>query len=146
MDTRKLTAKATKEQLEALINRWMDSLPSDDPEMKSRLECDIYEAVNGPHFDEETFNKAVSCMRNADGTKGPHWSESEISDYAHSHGCSYSKFNEWDLAYAMNMAYSDYYGSVPNSTEAYYKIAKAFLEDKDGPEGKAFHYWKAMMA
>lgn len=144
MDTRKLTAKATKEQLESLINGWMDSLPSDDPEMKSRLECDIYMAVNGPHFDEDTFNKATSYMKNADGTKGPHWSVADVADYARSHGCTFSKYNEYDLAYAMNMAYSDYYGAISNSTDAYYKIAKAFLEDKDGPEGKAFRYWKAM--
>ena len=144
MDTRKLTAKATKEQLEALINRWMDSLPSDDPEMKSRLECDIYEAVNGPHFNEETFNKAASYMKNADGTKGPHWSVADVADYARSHGYGFAKYNEYDLAYAMNMAYSDYYGAVSNSTDAYYKIAKAFLDDKDAPEGKAYLYWKAM--
>lgn len=29
-------------------------------------------------------------------------------------------------------------------TEAYYKLTKAFVEDKDASEGKAFLYYKAM--
>ena len=44
----------------------------------------------------------------------------------------------------MNMLYSDYYGAVPDNVESYFKMAKAFLEDKDAPEGKAFRYYKAM--
>lgn len=44
----------------------------------------------------------------------------------------------------MNMLYSDYYGSVPDNVDTYFKMAKAFLEDKDAPEGKAFRYYKAM--
>ena len=43
-----------------------------------------------------------------------------------------------------NMLYSDYYGAVPDNVESYFKMAKAFLEDKDAPEGKAFRYYKAM--
>lgn len=61
-------------------------------------------------------------------------------------GLSYSDFNEYDFAYAMNMVYSDYFGVIPDSTESYYKVAKAFIEDKDAPVGKAYLYYKAMKA
>lgn len=44
----------------------------------------------------------------------------------------------------MNMVYSDYYGSIPDTAESYFKVAKAFLMDKDAPEGKAYRYYKAM--
>lgn len=44
----------------------------------------------------------------------------------------------------MNMIYSDYYGSVSNDNSNYIKMAKAFLNDKDGKEGKAFHYYMSM--
>lgn len=44
----------------------------------------------------------------------------------------------------MNMIYSDYFGSVPNDTSVYSKMAYKFLEDKDAPEGKALHYYLAM--
>ena len=44
----------------------------------------------------------------------------------------------------MNMIYSDYYGSVPNETTSYAKLARKFLEDKDAEEGKALRYYLAM--
>lgn len=141
-----LIEKATKEQLSDFLLGEFEELKSSDPAMKRELECRLYEAVYGPHFSELSYDKAVSGMENADGTKGPHWGEAEIRDYASSRGVSFSKYNEWDFAYAMNMAYSDYRGVIPDSTESYFRVAKAFLEDKDAPEGKAYLYWKAMQA
>ena len=44
----------------------------------------------------------------------------------------------------MNMIYSDYYGAIPNDVSSYVKVAKKFLEDKDGKEGKAFCYYMTM--
>ena len=44
----------------------------------------------------------------------------------------------------MNMIYSDYYGSVPNETSVYVKMARKFLEDKDAEYGKALKYYLAM--
>lgn len=48
------------------------------------------------------------------------------------------------MAYVFNVMYSDYFGAVPNNVESYFKLANAFLEDKDAPEGKAYLYYKAM--
>ena len=36
------------------------------------------------------------------------------------------------------------YGTVTDNAETYYKMTKAFLEDKDAPEGKAYRYYLAM--
>lgn len=41
--------------------------------LKSELAANMYEAINGPHFDEEHAHYAVEGMENEDGTKGPHW-------------------------------------------------------------------------
>lgn len=41
--------------------------------LKSELAANMYEAINGPHFDEEHARYAVEGMENEDGTKGPHW-------------------------------------------------------------------------
>lgn len=140
MDTRRLTAKASKEQLKELVDGWMENLP--DSRMRTGLERDIYEAVNGPHFDEETYETAVSKLRNADGSTGPHWQAADIVNYARSHGCTFSRYTEWDVAYAMNMAYAVYYRSVSDTTDAYYKLAKAFLDDPNAKDGKAYRSWK----
>lgn len=108
---------------------------------------DLYESQNGLHFSETLYRYAVDRLENADGSRGAHWGAREIADYATSHGWKPStRANEWDFAYAMNMAYSDYRGVIPDSTESYFRVAKAFLEDKDAPEGKAYLYWKAMQA
>ena len=40
--------------------------------LKSELCANVYEAINGPHFDEEHARYAVEGMENEDGTKGPH--------------------------------------------------------------------------
>lgn len=41
--------------------------------LKSELCANVYEAINGPHFDEEHAKYAVEGMENEDGSKGPHW-------------------------------------------------------------------------
>jgi len=37
--------------------------------LKSELAANMYEAINGPHFDEEHARYAVEGMENEDGTK-----------------------------------------------------------------------------
>lgn len=44
----------------------------------------------------------------------------------------------------MNMMYSDYYKAGGNNVNFYVELAKAFLMDKDAPEGKALRYYLAM--
>lgn len=79
---------------------------------------------------------AVSKLRNADGSEGPHWPAPDIVNYARSHGCSFSRYTEWDMAYAV------YCRSVSDATDAYFKLAKAFLEDPNAADGKAHRSWK----
>lgn len=105
---------------------------------------EMYEKANGRHFDEALYGYAASKMRNADGTKGAHWKAGEAVSAAKQRGATMDGYNDWDLAYAMNMAYSDYKGAVPDGVDSYAKIALAFLEDADAPEGKAYLYWLAM--
>lgn len=46
----------------------------------------MYEAINGPHFDEEHAHYAVEGMENEDGTKGPHWTVEETTSVANQMG------------------------------------------------------------
>lgn len=140
----KLVDKATKEQLGKFLLSELGALKSSNPEAHKRLECELYESIYGKHFCDWLCEEEVAKMENEDGTRGGHWSQKEISDYAKSKGTRFSCFNEYDLAYAMNMVYSDYHGAVQDSAESYYRVAIAFLEDRDAPEGKAYLYWKAM--
>lgn len=77
--------------------------------LKSELAANMYEAINGPHFDEEHARYAVEGMENEDGTKGPHWTVEETTSVANQMGINLKseKHNKWDWYVAMNMIYSD---------------------------------------
>lgn len=140
----KMLEEATHEQLKSFVSDQFDRLKNSMPELYWEMENELYEHIYGKHFTSWKYDWAVSKLENKDGTVGPHWTLEQISDYAKPRGVPTPSYNVYDFAYAMNMLYSDYYGSVPDNVDTYFKMAKAFLEDKDAPEGKAFRYFKAM--
>lgn len=100
---------------------------------------DLYTFLYGSHFCERTARKAVDGMKNKDGSYGESITKATSDETAKKLGIVFVHFNEWDWYYAVNMVASDYYGVVDQAT--YYKIARAWLEDIDVPQGKAFRYW-----
>ena len=121
--------------------------------LKSKLCNDVYEAINGPHFDEEHAREAVNNMENEDGSKGPHWTVEETTAIANQMGVNLKsdKCNKWDWYVAMNMIYSDYYkviSSITGRTDTKYfaEFAKAWINDKDISEGKMWHYYIYIMS
>ena len=140
----KMLEEATHEQLKSFLYDQFDELKRSMPELYEDMECELYEHIYGDHFTKWKYDWAVSKLVNKDGTTGPHWSISDITNYAKNHGASYRDYNEWDMAYILNVMYSDYFGAVPDNVESYFKLANAFLDDKDAPAGKAFLYYKAM--
>lgn len=68
--------------------------------LKSELAANMYEAINGPHFDEEHAHYAVEGMENEDGTKGPHWTVEETTSVANQMGINLKseKHNKSDFA------------------------------------------------
>ena len=71
--------------------------------LKSELCANVYEAINGPHFDEEHAKYAVEGMENEDGSKGPHWTVEETTSIANQMGINLKseKHNKWDWYVAM---------------------------------------------
>ena len=101
--------------------------------LKSELAANMYEAINGPHFDEEHARYAVEGMENEDGTKGPHWTVEETTSVANQMGINLKseKHNKWDWFVAMNMIYSDFYKAVvamtgSANTKYFAELAKAW--------------------
>jgi len=139
-----MLSEATGEQLRSFLRDQFDELKHTMPDLYEDMECKLYEHIYGHHFTKWKYDKAVDGLENRDGTVGPHWSVTDINSYARNHGATYRDYNEYDLAYVMNMVYSDYYGIVGDSVDSYYKLALAFIEDKDAPSGKALRYYKAM--
>lgn len=120
--------------------------------LKSELCANVYEAINGPHFDEEHARYAVEGMENEDGTKGPHWTVEETTSVANQMGINLrsEKHNKWDWYVAMNTIYSDFYKAVvamtgSNNTKHFAELTKAWICDKDISEGKMWHYYVYIM-
>ena len=142
---RKIIEDATHEQLKDFAYKAFDMIKRvADEDTYEDIEMILYKDVYGCHFTKWLLEKALCCMENEDGTKGGHWTVEQTTMVARNNGISFDHFNEYDWNYAMNMIYSDYYGSVPNETTSYAKLARKFLEDKDAEEGKALRYYLAM--
>lgn len=140
----KLLHYAGHENLKEFLMETFDELKKVDHEMYDELEEKLYNKIYGCHFSEWLLEKATSHFYNEDGTMGGHWTLDQTTEVAKQHGISFDHFNQYDWNYVMNMVYSDFYGAVPNDTGIYVKMARKFLEDKDAPKGKAYHYYMTM--
>lgn len=102
-----------------------------------KLHCVAY----GPHFDEKLAKMAVAKMRNVDGTTGEHWSMEQANSLADQYGVKHKA----DWYYTMNMLYSDFSQVIGSDAGSYAKLAKAYMQDPDAPEGKVLNSWLAQM-
>ena len=135
---------ATLEQLKDFAHYSLGMVKRIDEDVYDDIEMYLYKEVYGCHFTKWLLEKALKEMINEDGTMGGHWTVEQTTMVARSNGIEFKDFNEYDWNYVMNMIYSDYYGSVPNETSVYVKMARRFIEDKDAEEGKALKYYLAM--
>lgn len=135
----------SESQLKAALLEVFDKLCEMDTQLYDHLELVAYKAMHGCHFTADTLEKALKRMVKEDDSTGGHWTLSQTNSLAHANKIEFINFNEYDFNYTMNMLYSDYYGYMNSSdSSTYIKMAKAFLYDKDAPEGKAFRYYIAM--
>lgn len=141
---KQLIKQATDEQLREFIDDALDMLKETNPKTYDDLEMHLYKEMYGCHFSDWMLEKALSKMLNKDGSTGGHWSVDQTNSVAKNLGVMFNDYNEYDWSYVMNMMYSDHYGSIPNDSATYGKLAKDFLEDKDAPYGKALIYYLAM--
>ena len=79
-------------------------------------------------------------MENADGTKGEHFDMQQVMHAAEKLNIKFDEYDEKEFCLAVNMMYSDYckvikkLASEDKELMVYAELAKAFLEDEDGPE------------
>ena len=141
---RKMINDATEEQLKSFLYDFIDELKERSEELYEEAELDLYKSIYGCHFTDWKLKCATEKMINEDGTKGSHFSLEQTNNIIRSNNIVLEKFNQYDFNYAMNMIYSDFYGTILNDTSSYLKMALKFLNDKDAPDGKAFRYYIAM--
>lgn len=128
-----------KEKLEEVACDAIEKLCRYCPELFWETAYKLHCIVYGPHFDEYLAEEAVASMRNVDGTMGEHWSMEQTDAIAVQHAIRHKA----DFYYVMNMLYSDYSEVLGNDAATYVKMAKAYMNDPDAPEGKTFNAWAA---
>lgn len=101
---------------------------------------DLHVLLWDAHFTKDTAIYAVSCMENSDNTVGEKVTKEVTDKWYKAYGFNGDTFNDWDWYYVVNMVFSDY-GTLYDNEESLSLIAKAWICDKDVPEGKAFRYW-----
>ena len=94
------------------------------------------------HLSKADAESWVSRMKNSDGTVGAHWTFEQTQDVAKQRNITCDPNDFWAV---MNMMYSDYCQVAKRQsvdTPGFYAdMAKAFLEDTDAVDGKAYLYW-----
>lgn len=102
-------------------------------------------AAHPAHLTLEDAKRWTSKMQNADGTKGCHWTLEQTQDVAKQRNITCDPNDFWAV---MNMMYSDYCQVAKRQsvdTPGFYAdMAKAFLEDTDAVDGKAYAYWECI--
>ena len=94
------------------------------------------------HLSKADAESWVSRMKNSDGTVGAHWTFEQTQDVAKQRNINCNPNDFWAV---MNMMYSDYCQVAKRQsvdTPGFYAdMAKAFLDDADAADGKAYLYW-----
>ena len=139
-----LIKEASEMQLREFVDDAMSMLKETHHDVYEDLESYLYKEIYGCHFSESLLKEALKNLENEDGSRGGHWTVDQTTAVAKSKGIVFTKFNEYDFNYVMNMMYSDYFGVVRDDVESYVQLALRFLNDKDAPEGKAYRYYLAM--
>lgn len=81
-----------------------------------------------------------NMLENSDGTRGPHFEMVHILTAADKLGVSFKDYDEKEFCMAVNMMYADYgevirkYLGGDKELHCCVELARAFLEDVDGPE------------
>lgn len=111
-----------------------------------------YEPYDGWHRRDEyakpkltkwELRRWAENLENEDGTDGPHFDKRVIKERAKHAGHEMEGYTEDELCMAANMLYSDYCEVLrplvarepEKEADFYIKMARAFLEDRDAPEG-----------
>ena len=132
----KIIRDGSDEDMECLRKILIDlisDLKYTDNDKYKKIELKLYRRVYGDHLNEELAKSWVSEMENKDGTKGPHWSLEQTSQYA-------GNYNKYDFYAVANMMRSDYYN--PKLEESIYlDMAKDWLNDKDVEDCKTLKYY-----
>ena len=108
-----------------------------------------YLRYNGPHFNKELHDFAVSKMtKKVNGrevTLQP-YTKQEVDKLLDEHGINIKNKDGYDYVYAANMCKADFLGSSVPDEHHLAKYVKDVVDDVDGYDGIVFNRWFADMS
>lgn len=133
----------THKLIESICGLDAMSAPAEEHHKADKHEtAHVEHAAHPAHLTLEDAKLWTSKMQNADGTKGCHWTLEQTQDVAKQRNINCDPNDFWAV---MNMMYSDYCQVAKRQsvdTPGFYAdMAKAFLDDTDAVDGKAYLYW-----
>lgn len=97
-------------------------------------------------LDERTATEWVNGMKNADGTKAPHWTLDQVKQVSRQKGLDMEPVEVFAI---LNALYSDYDPIFKkhgvSTMDFYLDMAKAWLKDKDAVPNKAMAYYECIV-
>lgn len=129
-----------EDEIDCIVCGALEKLKAHDEDDYEAVMMKIHCVAHEPHFDEHLAKKAVSEMKNVDGTTGEHWTLEETTRVMDQNGI---KANKYDWYYLLNMLHSDYSHLWGEDVAQYVKFAKAYINDPDAGTGKVFYLWRA---
>lgn len=135
----------TNDILLEVFSKCIMPLKHSESDLYNEIVNSLYIECYGEHFSEWLATKAVSEMKNADGSSGEHWTINQIDDVIRQYNLKSECYNRWDVYYVMNMYFSDYGNIFGGDTNTYIKLTKAWFEDIDVSEGKSYRYYMGVV-
>lgn len=105
-----------------------------------RYDSDMEEYLSeyGRHFNKHLFEYATSMMVDRNKKKLPVWDKEQCNNFLRDNGVTIKNAYGHDVAYVLNMARNDYFGSsiVEDARLALY--VRDYIDDVDGNPSRAF--------
>lgn len=96
----------------------------------------------GYHFNKHLFEFAVGMMEDRDGEMLDPWDKKKVNEFLESQDVEIENDMGHDVAYVLNMARADYFGSSIKDDKSLALFVKDYLDDPDGAETRAFdEFW-----
>lgn len=107
-----------------------------------------YLRYNGPHFNKELHDFAVSKMTKKVGTREvplTPYTKKEVDELFEKYEVKLKNKDGYDYVYAANMCKADFLGSSVPDEHHLAKYVKDVVDDVDGYDGLVFNRWYADM-
>ena len=108
-----------------------------------------YLRYNGPHFNKELHDFAVSKMSTKVGNREvplQPYSKKEVDELLETYGIKLKNKDGYDYVYAANLCMADLLGSSVPDEHHLAKYVKDVVDDVDGYDGIVFNRWFADMS